>query len=115
MLGERSLVSLQEQESYMEEDFQSTTANEGIIIQTTWYRWLVLAFLCLNITVNSVISIGISPVAPVIQQAYNLETTFIPNLCYLSFPLFSLLFTPVAIYLFQDRSVSNLLRAATVI
>ena len=68
------LVHLTEEDSFLEADTTliSTTAGEGIVIKTTPYRWLILALLSMTITSMSMISISISPVAPVIQKLYGL-------------------------------------------
>ena len=97
-----SLAHLTEEESFLEADTTliSTTAGEGIIIKTTPYRWLILALLSMTITSMSMISISISPVAPVIQKLYGLKSAMLPNLCYLVFPLMSVFVSPLAIYLY---------------
>lgn len=96
------LGNLEEEDSFLEADttFISTTAGESFQIKTTCYRWLILALLSMTITSISMISISISPVAPVIQKLYGLKSAMLPNLCYILFPLMSVFCSPLAIYLY---------------
>ncbi|MFO0116774.1 MAG: hypothetical protein ACK521_03905 [bacterium] len=98
----KSFASLEEVESTFEEDYSSTNVSEAAKLTTTFYRWPVLITLGANITLESLIYMGIAPVAPVVKEAYNLGSDFWPNFCQMLFPLFSLIMTPVAIYAFRD-------------
>lgn len=84
-------------------------------MQTTLYRWPILLVLSANITLNSLIYMGIAPVAPVVREAYQLGSDFWPNFCQMLFPLFSLLMTPVAIYAFREQKVANVLRVSALV
>jgi hypothetical protein len=101
LIQRTSFTSLEEVDSSFEEDF-SSTSGEGVTIRTTLYRWPVLLAIAASIALNSVVYMGIAPIAPTVRDAYNLEYNFWPNLVQMLFPLLSLLFTPLAIYKYRD-------------
>lgn len=114
-LPQKSFASLEELDSTFEEDSSSTNASEAARLQTTLYRWPVLLVLGANITLNSLIYMGLAPVAPVVRDAYQLGSDFLPNFCQMLFPLFSLLMTPVAIYAYREQRVANVLRVSALV
>lgn len=81
LLDKESMTVLSELDEMYEEDIETTSAGEGKIIKTTLYRWPVLLALGSNICLNSMIYMGIAPVAPVVRDAYNLPSDFWPNFC----------------------------------
>jgi hypothetical protein len=103
LLGSKPLTKLTEIDSMFETDSSSC---ESSMIGTTWYRWPVLLSLSANVTMNSLIYMGLAPVAQAIKDAYDLGSDFWPNTVQMLFPLFSLAMTPVVIYKYRDQQVS---------
>lgn len=70
LMSRKSFTSLEELDSTFEEDSSSTNISKSNEIKTTLYRWPVLLVLGANITLNSLIYMGIAPVAPFVRDAY---------------------------------------------
>ena len=68
--------------------------------QTTWYRWLVLAFFIVNLMVMSGESLSFSPVSVQIAQAFEVDVLYI-IMCSVIFTLTSIPMSFVAIFLFN--------------
>ena len=95
------LDNMTEIDECFEETDEEDLKENGVKYQSTWYRWVVISFFSLSICLNSLIAIGVAPVAIKLQEAYQLETAFLPNLCDMIFPAVSLGVTPVVICLYQ--------------
>lgn len=108
------MQALSEYDERYEEDCADTSASDQRLISTTFYRWPVLLTLAANISLNSMVYMGTAPVAPAIREAYGLSSDFWPNFVQMLFPMFTLMMSPLAIYLYKEQQVSNQLRLAAV-
>ena len=84
-------------------------------IKTTSYRWVILFSFMLSIIGNAVAVATLSPVAIQVQEAYQLRSVTVVNLCAISFPICSVPGTLIAIWAFSKFNVSHVLRLASIV
>ena len=81
----------------------------------TRYRWVILTSIMLSIVGSSISLNTLSPVAIQIQEAYNVRSATLVNICAISFTICSAPFTLLAIWATARFSLTSVLRFASIL
>lgn len=87
---------------------------QNVEYKTTPYRWVVILLLFGNVVTFSGISVSLSPAASNIAEAYQVNTLAV-TFCAISFTLFYIPMTFVAIYMFDYMPPRFVFRIATLL